>query len=95
MVNRFGYLIRPDSPHKCLNYWIQSTINGEIDVLLDQACKQTEAETGIEVDLDGIIHDELLFQYPTVLLPQLKAGMDSAVEYLNEMLAWDVKVKTG
>ena len=95
LVNRFGYLIRPDSPHKCLNYWIQSTINGEIDVLLDEACKHAESLTGIEVALDGIIHDELVFQYPTVLLPALKAGMEYAGVYLNGLLEWDVKVKTG
>ena len=95
LVNRFGYLIRPDSPHKTLNYWIQSTINGEIDVLLQESCAHTEAATGIEVPLDGIIHDELVFQYPDVLLPQLKAGMKHAETYLNDMLAWDVKVKTG
>ena len=95
LVNRFGYLIRPDSPHKCLNYWIQSTINGEIDVLLDQTCKAVEGLGKSEVYLDGIIHDELVFQYPTAQLHVLKDGMDSAVNYLNEMLNWDVKVKVG
>ena len=95
LVNRFGFLIRPDSPHKCLNYWIQSTINGEIDVLLDESCKHVEADTGQELFLEGIIHDELVFQYPEEHMDTLRAGMKHAEAYLNEMLAWDVKVKTG
>ena len=64
-------------------------------MILDETCRRTETFTDIEVFLDGIIHDELLFQYPDELLHILKTGIDLAVDHLNEILSWDVRVKTG
>jgi DNA polymerase I-like protein with 3'-5' exonuclease and polymerase domains len=95
LVNRFGFMIRPDSSHKCLNYWIQSTINGEMDVLLEMVSSEFERRTSEEAMIDGIIHDELLFQCRDDLLPTLKSGMEYATDMLNKIVQWDVQIKTG
>lgn len=95
MINRFGFIIRPDSPHKALNYWIQSKINGIIDALLSQIGEKFEELTGDELRCEGIIHDEILFQCKKWQLEDLRTSTEFATNWLNDLLKWDVKIKTG
>jgi hypothetical protein len=90
LVNDFGYRLIPDADYKALNYWIQSSVSGIVNVLIAKffpICPFAEFVT--------VIHDELIFSCPTDRLPEAKAAMDTAVASLNDDLNWTVKIRTG
>jgi DNA polymerase I-like protein with 3'-5' exonuclease and polymerase domains len=90
LVNDFGYRLIPDADYKALNYWIQSSVSGIVNVLIAKffpICPFAEFVT--------VIHDELIFSCPTDRLPEAKAAMDTAVASLNDDLNWTVKVRCG
>lgn len=90
LVNDFGYRLVPDKDYKALNYWIQSSVSGIVNVLIAKffpICPEAEFVT--------VIHDELIFSIPTPLLNHAKKSMELAVQSLNEDLNWTVKIRTG
>ena len=90
LVNQFGYALYPDSSHKALNYWIQSSVSGIVNLLCHiffTKCKYAEFVT--------IIHDEKIFQIPEDKVDETKKLLDESVEELNKILNWSVKIKVG
>lgn len=90
LVNPFGYRLYPEPSYKALNYFIQSSVNGIMDVLCAKffaICPSAQFIT--------LIHDELVMQVPTDQLAEAKEKMALATASLNEDLGWDVKVRTG
>lgn len=90
LINDFGYRLIPDASYKSLNYWIQSSVSGIVNVLSAKffaICPEASFVT--------VIHDELIFSIPTELLSHSKAAMDQAVASLNEDLNWTVKIRVG
>jgi DNA polymerase I-like protein with 3'-5' exonuclease and polymerase domains len=90
LVNRFGFLLRPDKKHECFNYFIQSTISGMIYAII-MLIKQRFPD----LKLEGIIHDELIIQVPIAQLDDLKKAVDEAVQFLNNQMKWSVDIRTG
>lgn len=90
LVNPFGYRLLPDKSYKSLNYFIQSSVSGLINVLITKffaICSEAKFVT--------IIHDELICQIPLEKSEEIKKLFFTAVESLNEDLNWDVKVRCG
>lgn len=90
LVNPFGYRLIPDPSYKCLNYFIQSSVSGVMNVLCAKffaVCTEAEFLT--------IIHDEALFQVPVTSLPQAKELWSKCVDSLNADLNWTVKIRSG
>jgi hypothetical protein len=90
LTNAFGYRLYPDPSYKALNYFIQSSVSGIMNVLKAKffaVCPSAKYVT--------TIHDELILQVPTDQLQQAKDLMDLAVASLNQDLNWTVKVRTG
>lgn len=90
LVNDFGYRLIPDAPYKCLNYYIQSSVSGIMNVLNEKFFSLCPFATYITT-----IHDEVLFEVPTPRLAEAKVLMQAAESSLNQDLAWSVKVRVG
>ncbi len=90
LVNDFGYRLIPDSPYKCLNYYIQSSVSGIMHVLNEKFFSLCDFASYVTV-----IHDELIFEVPTERLPEAKVLMERAESSLNEDLGWSVRIRTG
>jgi hypothetical protein len=87
--NAFGYRLYPDH-RKCLNYFIQSTVSGIIDVLMLKFYSVfPDALHGM------VIHDELVFEVPESRIAEAKTAWDQAVKSLNQDLKWSVDIRTG
>lgn len=90
LVNDFGYRLVPDADYKCLNYFIQSTVSGIMNVLSEKfftAAPYCQFVT--------VIHDELIFECPADRQDEARKAMDVACDSLNDDLGWDVRVRTG
>lgn len=90
LVNQFGYALYPDSEHKALNYWIQSSVSGIINLLcmiFFKKCEWAEFVT--------IIHDEKIIQIPEDKVEETRLVLEESVNELNKILNWSVKIKTG
>ncbi len=90
LVNPFGYRLVPDKEYKCLNYFIQSSVSGLINVVCAKffgICKDATPVT--------IIHDELICQIPENKEEECKALFQKALDSLNEDLGWSVRIRTG
>lgn len=94
LINPFGFKLNPESDHKVMNYFIQSTV--------------TSIMKTIEIDFfkrapwcyyKATIHDEILFECPDDRLAEAKALYTQVVGDLNKNLMgpmrWKVPVKTG
>jgi len=93
LVNRFGFLLRPDSPHKCLNYFIQSSVSGLMYALLILILKNIP--DNLTLLLEGIIHDELVIQVNDKDLQIMQDAVNLSVMELNKWLNWSVPIRTG
>ena len=93
LVNRFGFLLRPDSPHKCLNYFIQSSVSGLMYALWILIVKNTPDD--LLLLLEGIVHDEFVIQIPTKDLARMEKIVNESVNELNTWLNWIVPIRTG
>lgn len=90
LINPFGFRLLPDKPHKCLNYFIQSSINGVMNILCGKYFVIYPA-----AKLLTIIHDEILINVPTAALETARTEFDRCVDSLNEDLGWSVKIRCG
>jgi DNA polymerase I-like protein with 3'-5' exonuclease and polymerase domains len=90
LVNDFGYRIIPDKDYKALNYWIQSSVSGIMNVLVYKYFSIFP-----EAQFVTVIHDEAVIQVPTERLEAARIAMDQAVASLNEDLNWSVKIRCG
>ena len=90
LVNEFGYRLVPESDHTCLNYYIQSSVSGVINLI---GLKFFQLAPWVE--MVSIIHDEFLLQIPIDRVDEAKVAMDRAVASLNADLNWSVNVRTG
>ncbi len=90
LVNDFGYRLIPDKDYKALNYWIQSSVSGIVNILVYKYFSIFP-----QAQFVTVIHDELIFQVPTELLPQAETAMNQAVQSLNDDLKWSVQIRTG
>jgi DNA polymerase I-like protein with 3'-5' exonuclease and polymerase domains len=90
LVNDFGYRLIPDKDYKALNYWIQSSVSGIVNILVYKYFSIFP-----QAQFVTVIHDEAVFQVPTELLPQARLAMDEAVKSLNEDLKWSVEIRVG
>lgn len=90
LINQFGYRLTPDKPYKALNYWIQSSVSGLMNILIPLIFKHCP-----EAIFCGIIHDELLFQCPISKVEEYRIGVRNATAQLNKMLNWRVSMGTG
>ena len=89
LVNPFGFRTIPD-PHKALNYFIQSSVNGIIDILLIKLLDKAPY-----IKFRTIIHDELIIDIPENLIREAQTAMNESVKELNKMLNWSVNIRTG
>jgi hypothetical protein len=90
LVNDFGYRLIPDSDYKALNYWIQSSVSGLVNILVYKffsICPEAQFVT--------VIHDEKIFQVPDDKIEHARKCMQQAVDSLNDDLKWSVKIRTG
>lgn len=90
LTNIFGYRLLPDKPYKALNYFIQSSVSGLINVLCAKyftICKKAQFVT--------VIHDEIIFEIPRDSVEECKTLFNKALTSLNEDLNWSVKVRCG
>ncbi len=90
LVNPFGYRLLPEPSYKALNYYIQSSVSGIINVLMAKffaACPSARFVT--------VIHDEIVFDVPETDLALAKTIMQAAEDSLNKDLGWSVKVRCG
>ena len=90
LVNEFGYRLTPDSDHKWLNYWIQSSVTGLMHVLTTKFMQLYPQAKYVTT-----IHDEDIYQIPTHDLANAKRASDASVESLNRDLNWSVKMRCG
>ena len=89
LVNPFGFRIIPE-PHKALNYFIQSSVNGIMDILLIKLLDKAPY-----IKFRTIVHDELIIDIPETLIREAQTAMNESVKELNKMLNWSVNVRTG
>lgn len=90
LVTEFGYRLVPDSDHKCLNYFIQSTVSGIMHALNQKffdRCDFAEFKT--------VIHDEVIFEVPEEYEQDAKIIWSKCVQELNSDLNWSVEIRTG
>lgn len=87
--NTFGYRMYPNK-RKCLNYFIQSSVSGIIDVLMLKFYSSFPDAKHVLV-----IHDEVIFQVRTEQLASARQAFDKAVQSLNQDLKWSVDIRTG
>ncbi len=90
LVNAFGYRIIPDSEHKVLNYFIQSSVSGIMHVL--SAKYKALYPKALYV---ATIHDENIYEIPEDDLEVAKARFFEAVDSLNNDLKWSVPMRCG
>lgn len=90
IVNEFGYCLKPDKEYKILNYWIQSSVTGIMHLLTAKF-----AELCPEAKFLTVIHDEVIYQFPTDKEDYCKQQWDKALDWLNNLLNWSVKMRTG
>ena len=90
LVNPFGYRLVPDKDYKALNYFIQSSVSGVMNVL----CAKFFAIAPY-ARFVTIIHDELITEVPDDKLEEVRIAMDKAVDSLNNDLKWSVNIRTG
>lgn len=90
LVNAFGFLLRPSSPHKCLNYFIQSSVSGIMYVILHKLMFLIP-----DLKCEGIIHDELILQVHKDAVEDTRDKLAQSVHWLNDQLKWSVKIRTG
>jgi hypothetical protein len=90
LINDFGFVLYPDSPHKCLNYLIQSSVTGLMHVFKQLAFTRPDLlEFLVEV------HDESLMSVPIDKVAEAKEHYFKCVDELNRMLNWSVKMRFG
>jgi DNA polymerase I-like protein with 3'-5' exonuclease and polymerase domains len=90
LVNPFGYRLTPDSDHKVLNQFIQSSVSGIMHALA--MFHQELFPPDIFVTC---IHDEVIYETPEHLVEESKAAWQQAVNKLNEQLKWSVNIRSG
>lgn len=90
LVNQFGFRLTPDKDYKALNYMIQSSVSGLMNVLIPQILTACPHEKFV-----GIIHDELISYGPKSLVDTSKSGTILAQKQLNETLKWRVPMQVG
>jgi hypothetical protein len=90
LINPFGYRLKPSSPHKAFNYFIQSSVSGIINMIM---VKLFTVAPWIE--LVSIIHDELILHIPKSRTDECKSILQSVEDSLNEDLQWDVRMRMG
>ncbi len=91
LVNDFGYRLVPKEDYKALNYFIQSSVSGIINVLYQLFFKQYAPYCKFVT----VIHDELIFSCPVDRLTEAKEAMKNSEKGLNNMLNWTVNVRVG
>ncbi len=89
-MNFFGYRLVPDKPHKAFNYFIQSSVNGVINIL----CLKHFAICSEEKFI-AVIHDEIISQVPIKFLKKSEECFKLALDSLNEDLNWSINIQTG
>jgi len=92
LVNQFGYRLKPDAEYKCLNYFIQSSVSGIMNVLAEKFEKLYP-----DAEYVTTIHDEHIYSIPKDELSRARAKkmFYKAVDSLNEDLGWDVNITCG
>lgn len=90
LVNPFGYRLYPEPSYKALNYYIQSSVSGIINMLCVKYFTVADYCKFVTV-----IHDEIIFQVPVDRLAEAKETFNRAVDSLNEDLSWSVKIRCG
>lgn len=89
LVNEFGFRMFPEI-RKSLNYWIQSSVSGVVDLLMISFYNLAPYANHL-----AIIHDELIFEVPDDKLQDAKKAMDMALDHVNRTLNWSIKIRTG
>lgn len=89
IVNDFGFRLFPSS-FKAMNYFIQSSVSGIIDMLMINF--YTLAPWCLH---HAVIHDELVLSVPTERLAEAKTIMGTALQAMNNSLGWSIDIRTG
>lgn len=90
LVNQFGFRLMPDKPYKAMNYMIQSSVSGLMNILIPQILDECPHEKFV-----GIVHDELLSYGNQALIEESRAGTIRAQDRLNKTLNWSVPMRVG
>ncbi len=90
LVNEFGFRLTPDKDYKALNYVIQSSVSGLMNVLIPNILTACPHEKFV-----GIIHDELISHGPHNLVEASRTGTQLAQKQLNDKLKWRVPMQVG
>lgn len=90
LVNQFGFRLVPDKKFKALNYMIQSSVSGLMNILIPQILEECPHEKFV-----GIVHDELLSYGNQALIEESRLGTIRAQERLNKTLNWSVPMRVG
>ncbi len=90
LVNEFGYCLKPNSPHKALNYWIQSSVTGIMHLLTAKY-----AELNPSAEFVSVIHDECIYSIDIVDETEAIRLWQEAVDWLNATLKWTVNMRSG
>lgn len=89
IINPFGYRLTP-SPHKALNYFIQSSVSGLLHVYTAKLMAAAPWARYVTC-----IHDELILDVPEDRLEEFAKAKTISVDSLNDDLGWDIKIRMG
>jgi len=90
LVNDFGFRMVPERPDLALNYLIQSSVSGIMNVLAAKfftICPEAEYL--------GTIHDEIVGECKADRVEHVKSKFYEAVDSLNIDLGWKIAIRCG
>lgn len=90
LINDFRCRLYPESAHKCLNYWNQSSVSGIMKLLESHLYSISNY-----IIPHPPIHDELILELPTDRVEDLRLDVLEAVKRLNDTLNWRLPIRTG
>lgn len=89
IINPFGFRLIPEK-RKALNYFVQSSVNGIIDIMVAKFFTKASY-----AKFRTIIHDEIVFDVPIEKEEEAKIKLQECVDEINALLNWSVKVRFG
>lgn len=89
ITNVFGFRLFPSLP-KTLNYFIQSSTSGVMDLIAITFYKLAPWAKH-----HCILHDEAVYSIPKDKVDETKKALKLATDHVNKQLGWDVDIRVG